>query len=153
MKIEFPASEQEKLSAQLVGKFASIRNGVQLKMAERMKKITQDNLGIFGVDRPIEWAELSPSYARKVGRTYATLLVTGKLRDAIKVDTANGAEGVKVAASNDDVPYARAHQLGYPPNNLPARPYFPMDRSGTVIESARLEIEQVAREALAEALL
>jgi len=78
-----------------------------------------------------KWADLSPRYKRWKEMHYPgrpILTRTGRMRDsmtgrnqAASQDTVKRVE--KLAAEfGTQVPYAYAHQHGYPPGNLPARP-------------------------------
>jgi phage gpG-like protein len=122
--------------------------GMQAAMAAAYVDVVAGNLGNTGVDRPFAWAPLSPAYAKKMGRTHATLYVTGDLARAVKVDNSL-AQHSTVSVSDDDVPYATAHQYGYPPHNLPARPYFPFDPTTGETTPFTLElVQQAAQDAL-----
>ena len=68
------------------------------------------------------WPALSKAYAKKVGRTYATLKVSGDLFNSIKANTPRN-NWVEVYTTNK---YAAAHMLGYEPRKLPKRNYFPI---------------------------
>ena len=122
--------------------------GMQAAMAAAYVDVVAGNLGATGVDRPFAWAPLSPAYARKMGRTYATLYVTGALAQAVKVDNSL-AQHSTVSVSDDDCAYACAHQYGYPPHNLPARPYFPFDPTTGETTPFTLDlVQQAAQDAL-----
>ena len=123
--------------------------GMQAAMAAAYVDVIAGNLGESGVDRPFAWAPLSPAYAKKVGRTHATLYVTGELARAVKVDDSL-AQHSTVSVSDEDCPYAVAHQYGYPPRNLPARPYFPFDPQTGETTPFTLELVQQAAEAALE---
>lgn len=103
---------------------------IQAAMAEQYHGIVIGNLGPSGIDRPFEWPPLSNRppyfYAQKVGRSFATLYETGKLASSVKVDNSN-VEASTVSVDEADCSYSVMHQFGYPPKNLPARPYFPFD--------------------------
>jgi len=120
----------------------------QAAMAARYGEIVRSNFGESGLDRPSAWPPLSPSYAKEVGRTYATLFVSGALFSAVRVD----AQDARVSASNADAPYATAHQFGNPAGNLPARPYFPVAADGGPTEYTRGEVLAAAAAALGRAL-
>ncbi len=69
-----------------------------------------------------KWPPLSPAYAKRVGRTKATLKVSGNLYNSIKLNSPRS-NFIEVYTTNK---YAAAHMLGYPPRNLPRRNYFPI---------------------------
>jgi phage gpG-like protein len=122
---------------------------MQAAMAAAYVDVIAGNLGDSGVDRPFAWPPLSPAYAKKVGRSHATLYVTGELARAVKTDNSLGNHST-VSVSDDDCPYAVAHQYGYPPRNLPARPYFPFDPQTGETTPFTLELVQQAAEAALE---
>jgi phage gpG-like protein len=47
-----------------------------------------------------------------------------------------------------DRPYAAAHQLGYPENNLPARPFLPFTQAGQLSAKGKVAVERALRAAL-----
>jgi hypothetical protein len=122
---------------------------VNAAMGQRFYELVQGNIGVAGVDRPMSWAPLSPAYARKVGRTIATLNLTGDLRSAIMVGGAEG-ESVTVSVSDSDVPYATIHQTGGV--RMPKRPYFPIDDNGKILPYTASEVVAAASKALGEEL-
>ena len=131
---------------------------VQAAMAEMYRDIVIGNLGPSGVDRPITWEPLSNrstvgrAYIKQVGRSYATLYETGKLASAIRMDNSS-VEQSTVSVSDEDCEYAVKHQYGFPPQNLPARPYFPFDPQTVETTPYTLDaMRQVAEETLAKEL-
>lgn len=122
-----------------------IKVKVQEAMAEAYFNITYNNIGEQSMFRAMTWAPLSPNYAKKVGRSHATLFVTGNLLNAIKLDNSSSVESV-VSVSDSDCVYAVAHQYGYPPRNLPPRPYFPFDPMTGETTTYTLEQVQAAAE-------
>jgi len=78
--------------------------------------------------------------AKKDG-TPATLIKTTSLVRSLRVIEAAQTH----ATVGSDRPYAAAHQFGYPPRNLPARPYFPFI-GGRLAAWARERIGRVMRE-------
>ncbi len=130
--------------------FAAMR--VQAAMAAAYVDVIASNLGPWGIDRPFPWEPLSPGYAKKVGRKFATLYDTGAMARAVKTDNSK-AYASEVSISDGDVPYATAHQYGYPPNNLPARPYFPFNPQTGETTPFTLElVRQAAEDELASTL-
>lgn len=130
--------------------FESVRQDVQGAMGECFFEIVRSNFGKFGIDRPISWIPLTPDYAKRVGRDYATLFVSGALESAIQLDNSEP-DFCRVSVSDDDVPYATVHQFGGG-NNVPARPYFPIDSAGYPTPYAQGEVTNAAMSALAWAL-
>jgi len=125
------------------------RLAAQTAMANTYWQIVQDNLGDIGRDRPIEWVDLSPKYAKRVGRAHATLLETGRLAANILTDFSDPA-GFVISSSNARVLYATIHQTGG--KKMPARPYFPMDEDGNTTPYTEAAVREAAREALQEVL-
>ena len=120
---------------------------VEEAMAQTFHGVVLSNFGLTGVDRPIDWANLSPKYAKRMGRTHATLEVSGALKQAVHQ------AGNQVYAMKEEIPYVLAHQYGYAPNNLSKRPYFPIDEQGNGMpftlsllrEMAQLKLDEVLR--------
>lgn len=124
------------------------RTAVQDAMAREYYDVVYDNIGDNGVDRPIPWPALSPRYAAKVNRSHATLFVNGTLLNAIRLGLGDPEEAT-VSVNDADCPYAVAHQYGYPPRNLPARPYFPFDPfSGETTPNTLERVRETAARAL-----
>lgn len=138
-----------KLGAMIAKRITRIQEPVNRAMAIQFRQCVYDNFGSSGAFRPHQWAMLSPAYARKVKRTYATLFVTGRLKSSIKAGAT--LERGRVSISNADAPYALAHQFGYPEGNLPDRPYFPI-LGGKVLGPVRFLVVLAARLALKIAL-
>lgn len=128
----------------LLARFEMARSPIQQSMGEKFFEIVRSNFGDFGVDRPIEWAPLSPAYAKKVNREHATLFVTGKLESSIKMESTEDATTISV--SDGDVPYATAHQYGK--GKMPARPFFPIDQNQQVTQFTNDQVTEAAREAV-----
>ena len=63
------------------------------------------------------------------------------LRKSIRVISVSEKEVV----IGSDRPYAAAHQLGYAPRNLPARPYLPFHADGTLTPAAAANVSSVLR--------
>lgn len=131
MTIDFtiPASEAEKIGREVERQLWMVRSEVQLAMAVALESVVLDNFGSVGIDRPWPWAPLSPAYAKKVGRSYATLEVTGAMKQAVTVGN-DDPEMSTVSLSDSDVPYSTSHHFGAAKSNLPARRVFPVDEAG-----------------------
>ncbi len=114
-------------------------------MANTMYEIVIGTLGKGGRNRPMPWAPLSRNYARRVGRPYATLVLTGRLLSSITKEIRQ--ESSKVFIRKSDVPYALAHQYGNPGHNLPARPYFPI-LNGRLTSYAERQVSVTAQRTL-----
>lgn len=129
----------------------AVKSDAQLAMGEAVLDVVHANFGETGFDRPASWAPLSPKYAKKVGRTFATLEVTGEMKSAVKLDNSDPNHS-SVSISKDDCPYALAHQFGYEANNLPARPYFPVDSAGNLMPATMSLVKIAAEEAVAKSV-
>lgn len=136
-------NELDLFKRSLLYRFEQARSPIQQSMAEKFFEIVRLNFGDFGVDRPVEWAPLSPAYARRVNREHATLFVSGKLESSVQVES--NEERARVFITDSDVPYATAHQFGVPSKNLPPRPYFPIDGNEDVLPFTRQQVEEAAR--------
>jgi phage gpG-like protein len=108
-------------------------------MGAKLILITRQNFGSSGPNRSSDWKSLSKRYAKKVGRSYATLDVTGKLFRSFRMTTAAHRY---VIVKTTGIPYASAHQFGR--NNMPWRPFFPIDRYGQLTSYARREVTKAA---------
>lgn len=90
------------------------------EIGQEVLTITKENFNST-VGRPIEWAPLSPKYAKRVGRSHATLYVSGRLFAGFQMTA-----GHDSAVISNDVIHAAAHQYGVSARNLPARPFVPI---------------------------
>lgn len=123
----------------------------ELAMAEFFQEAVLSNFGATGKYRPWSgWPPLSPAYAKKVGRDYATLEVSGRLKANVLLEL-NGAGNFEVTSDDDRVPYAVVHQTGGG-NNIPAREYFPMYDDGTVYRQVSDLVQRAAEDALLKEL-
>jgi hypothetical protein len=129
-----------------------LRQPAQEAMADTYKGVVDANFGSVGWDRPWTWEALSPRYAKKVGRPFATLFVSGALKDSVSKESANPEAATVTMVKTSYVPYSLAHHYGYPENNLPARRVFPMNEDGTVTDRTARVVTQAARQAVKEAL-
>lgn len=126
-----------------------IRLACQAAMATRFYDITMNNFGSGdGEDRPEPWVDLSDNYARRVKRTYPTLELHGDLITSVTPVT----DVLEYASVETNNPYALSHQEGVYENNLPARPFFPIDQSGELTPYTESECLNAAESALSEVL-
>lgn len=106
---------------------------------------TMENFRLQG--RPA-WAGLSPKYHRHGG---AILQDTGELRRSIR-----GSHTVDTASVGTNLVYAPTHQFGaemgeygtyggmpVPFNDIPARPFIPMDNDGNIDHEAFLTVSEI----------
>src|SRR5690348_8741597 len=56
----------------------------------KFKLLSIGNFGRTGTDRPEPWKSLSPKYAKKVGRSEATLELSGELFRSLRVSPPSG---------------------------------------------------------------
>jgi phage gpG-like protein len=150
-ELEISEDELRQMAGNVERQLWMVKSDAQLAMAEAFERVTLANFGATGIDRPMSWQPLSPAYARKVGRTYATLEVSGTLKAAIKVDNSD-LDHSKVSVSNADVPYATAHHFGNERGNLPQRPYFPIDDNGNLTPFTEAEVVEAARRTIERGL-
>lgn len=158
--ITIPPGQLASFESSLREKVEAARQPVQSAMADAMHGIVLANFGSTGFMRPWDWQALSPAYARKVGRTFATLFVTGALKDTVRKDASGDSASVSMA-NNGLVSYALAHHHGNPGNfgttqagsgELPARRVFPLDEADQVLPEAVEMVTEAARKAAQEAL-
>lgn len=155
-QINFQPGAQAAFESDLLAIFEQAQPAVHGAMRDRLYDIIMANFGIAGPERPWAWHPLSDAYARKVGRPYATLHVTGALQDSILKGGLQG-DSTVVEMSDLAVPYATAHHDGSPEGNrghpgLPARRVFPLQDDGEVLPWTRDQITEAAARALQEAL-
>ena len=127
-----------------------------------MHGIVLANFGSTGFMRSQDWQMLSKDYARKVGRSFATLFVTGALKGTVVKDGTNPG-GATVSMGNTGlVPYALAHHHGNPGNfgftvpgsgDLPMRRVFPMDPANDQVTAEAAELVTRAAEAKVKELI
>lgn len=146
----------------VVDRLEGVRLRGQSAMADAFYNVVMANFGSVGFDRPHDWQSLSERYARTVGRSFATLLVTGALKGTVAKDATDPAAARVTMSNTPSVPYAVAHHQGNPPNfgwtargsgALPARRVFPLDpATDEVTETTARIVEQAAAAAVKEAL-
>lgn len=117
---------------------------VHLAMAQAYLRLVQGTFGQHGEFRQSEWQPLSPRYAKRVGRPYATLYVSGRLYRSISA-SADAQAGHVIS---EGVPYNLTHQQGYPPRNIPRRPFFPMWPNGQPTDLAVKTVTEAAMKAV-----
>lgn len=103
-----------------------------LPLAQRAIELNFDEEG-----RPQPWPPLTPATLRRKPAGLKILELTGRLRRSV---SARVEEGRLILST--DVPYAAAHQFGFPGRRLPARPFLVLTAE---------DVEGVA-ESVAEAL-
>lgn len=114
------------------------RDSVLRKIGAKLKYLTILNFGFSGRNRPVNWKPLSPSYAKRVKRSVATLDLSGDLMRSIRVSAPDG-NSITVSTDNE---YAAAQQNGNA--RLPARPFFPITSTGELTPYARRVLETTA---------
>lgn len=156
-QIDFQPGSLQSFESDLVSIFEQAQPAVHGAMRDRLYDIIMANFGIAGPERPWAWHPLSDAYARKMGRPYATLYVTGALKDSIMKGGIQGDSTTVAMSDAAGVPYATAHHDGSPEGNrghpgLPARRVFPLQDDGEVLPWTAGQIEEAAARALQEAL-
>lgn len=130
---------------------AGSRKALLREIIYDMKELSLSAFGAMGRNRPSAWDGLTRKYARRVGRSYPTLVMTpserilaGKslskphLMNQFSVDVSGDS-----ASLHNSSEYADAHQKGRPEANLPARPYFPVDeKSKRLSPAAEIRIRE-----------
>lgn len=144
MTVEIAIDESELVNL-VTNEFDKIRVPVQDAMAERFEIMVKQNIGSQDGDyRPTEWSPLSKGYAKRVGRPYATLKLTGELENSIARESSSDEASVVCSIS-----YAAEHQYGE--GKLPARPFFPI-MSGEFTDIAVEQCVDAAKVKLQELL-
>lgn len=153
-KLTISDAQLNRMGREVRAKCVEAKRSVQAKMALTYQDCVLRNFGPTGEFRLwTGWHPLSAAYAKKVGRDYATLEVSGRLKSAVLLDSSDSPRSMRVVAENSNVPYATAHQYGNPRGNrghpgLPAREYFPMYEDGTPTRQVQDLVEEAAREEL-----
>lgn len=109
-------------------------NDLQNAGAAELKEIILSNFGEEGVDRPEVWGSLSDRYAKRIGRSHATLYLTGEeatkvgaesglLYDSTQLSTSEENGGAYAMVFNDCA-YAERMQSLYP--------FFPFTPDGEI---------------------
>lgn len=154
-------SDLTQFESAMTAKLESLRQPVQSAMADALHGIVSANFGSHGFMRPWDWQELSPAYAKKVGRTFATLSVSGALKSTLRTDNSNPESSSVSMSKTGLVPYTFAHHYGNPENagstksgsgEMPARRVFPLNANGQVMEEAVKTVTQAAADAVKGAL-
>lgn len=127
---------------------AASRRQMMAEVGREFVAITKDNFGASGPHRPAYWVSLTPKYQRRIKYYGPPLLIgkggaSGRLMNSIQVGYVQ-ADSVEVET---DVEYAAVHQFGGG-NNIPARPYFPVERSNVsgeyeLTDYAQIRLNQV----------
>ncbi len=110
-------------------------------IVDEIAKITRSNFGPSGPMRPIPWAPYSKRYAKKHPGP-PTLIRSGVLLGSVRTFATSSAGYLTAQGSK---PYAFAHQYGYAPRNLPARPYVPVTGKYLSSQLYGPALEQVQR--------
>jgi hypothetical protein len=128
--------------------FEQVKIPIQAAMAGRFAEICRENIGsAFGAHRASDWTDLTDKYAKRVGRTEATLFLTpaeaakiggesGKLFNSIQVDP----YPQEAAVVFSDCEYAAVQQK--------TRPFFPMTPDGEITPYAKDEVTRAAQNEL-----
>jgi len=156
LNIDSAAFEQS-----VMAEFARVKVSCQFKMAEAFQDMAIKNLGdaTGEQDRPIKWDGLKEKYAKRIGRSHATLYLdpaeaaivraeSGKLMESIVISQNNA----DAAVVSSDCEYAVTHQDGDISRNIPARPFFPIINgevtsytTAKCLEACKAEMERSLR--------
>ncbi len=90
--------------------------------------------------RPSTWAPRK----KEPKKPHPLLQDTHTLIDSIRTDGLTD-KSINIVSST---PYAAAHQFGYSPRNLPARPFLPFDKDGNLTPAGAKKVEMALRAAL-----
>lgn len=146
MNLSFQVNEMtlHALSLRLNTTLSDLKHQLQRAMAKRLLWCVHQNFG--GAERFVTkpYPPLSEKYAERVGRSFATLYVTGALKNSVQIFE----QGEEVSVGLDgSVPYDLVHQYGGG-NNIPARPYFPLDENDDVLPEVQDLVMEAAQEEL-----
>ena len=105
--------------------------------------------------RPSPWAPRKETYKHVVNKrtgkgkfkrtdTWPLLIKSGKLRQSISFKL----EGTDAVVVGSDAKYAPFHQFGT--KHMPARPFFPLDKSGDLTPRVKQKIIRIAENTMAE---
>lgn len=153
LTLDISSSDLASLESSVLTRVEALRQPVQSAMADAVYGIVEANFGSQGFMRPWDWQPLSQKYARKVGRTFATLFVTGALKSTLRKDSNSPDAATVTMGNNGLVNYALAHHHGNPGNfgttqpgsgELPARRVFPLDEADHVTEEATGMVREAA---------
>jgi len=142
--------DERELNQIIAQKVESAQPHIQQAMAEQFRDIVMSNFGPTGIDRPAPWPPLSDrsevgrAYIRKVGRTYATLYLTGAMASAVR--QIDGKDVSSVSLSDSDVPYSTMHHDGS--ERVPRRRVFPILDDGNITEKSKQMVIDAAAQTL-----
>lgn len=112
------------------------RREILTEIADTALRVTWENFGENGANRPSEWPPLSPRYQKAIGYFGPPkLILEGDLISSIRtLDLSD--DSVTIGT---EIEYASVHQFGA--GFVPARPYFPFygDASGAAMMTPFLE--------------
>ena len=99
--------------------------------------------------RPSPWAPRKEAYKKVKGKfkrtdTWPLLIKSGKLRQSIAFKL----EGSDAVVVGSDAKYAPFHQFGT--KHMPARPFFPLDKSGDLTPRVKQKIIRISENTMAE---
>jgi phage virion morphogenesis protein len=108
-------------------------------LAQTLYTITDESFDAERSPDGTPWANLAPSTWRykKSGRK---LYESSTLRDSLYAHSDKTIAQVGVNASAKGFQYGLSHQFGSTKRHIPARPFFPIDRHGTLMSQAQEEL-------------
>lgn len=134
--------DEARLERDLESTLNRVQEPTEETMAKAFEACVLANFGPIGFERPFDWPPLSPLYAMKVGRPYATLEVTGSMKSQVHI------EGNKVVLNDDEVDYALKHERG---RGVPVRSVFPI-QGGECMPLTMSDVTQAAQSKLNQIL-
>jgi hypothetical protein len=119
------------------------RKKILKAMGNRFLQITKTNFGPSGLHRPSAWAPLSPAYQKRIKYFGPPKLV---LTRRMLLGLRQGGSGSDSTYVGTDVPYASYHQSDGMGKMY--RPYFPIQKNGTLTAYAKREMIRAAIQTL-----
>lgn len=140
VEVKIDTSKFDRMMADLPDHLAAARRRALSGIAQEVK--TMSVLSFRSEQhRPSPWAP------RKSGGKHPLLIRSGKLRQSI----AWRLEGDDLAVVYSDSRYAAYHQHGT--KRMPARPFFPVDRHGSLVDAIKRKINNIVGKALSHELV
>jgi len=108
-------------------------------LAEQLYTITDESFDAQRSPDGTPWADLAPA-TWKYKQSGRKLYESGTLRDSLYANSSPTHAEVGVHAVNKGFEYGLSHQFGAQKRNIPARPFFPLNDDGTLMDFAEADI-------------
>ena len=134
--------DEAQLESDIAARIKGVQPAVERSMAVAFESCVSANFGFIGFERPNDWAPLSHNYALKVGRTVATLELTGAMKGNLITED-NKVNLIANSAAN----YALDHEFGLPWKGLPRRSVIPIV-DGVCLPKTYAQVVEAAQETI-----